>query len=132
MQEIMIEGKPELVYMLKDGDYASVYIPVSGLDQIDDRRLREIEDQDGEMLYNMSRTTTDNGMNMLDLYSTYIRTVEKPKASKQSESASESESQDQQAQSQSAQSASEPKQKRAPGRPRGSRNKSSTKSNQNQ
>lgn len=79
MRDFMINGKPETCFLLKEGDAAYIVIPVGKLDRIDYTRLKEIEDMDGEMLYNMSQKTDDNGMNLLDMYSTYIETIHKPK-----------------------------------------------------
>lgn len=65
-------------FVLKDGEAATIYIPVSKLGGIDYRRLKEIEEKGGEMLTTMRDTKLSNGKNALALYQNLIETQFKP------------------------------------------------------
>lgn len=90
MQNVMINGKPELCFLIKDGEAAKIVIPVQSLAAVDYRRLTAIEAKGGEMMAQMRDTRLDNGMNALTQYQSLLVTVKKdapkPKAEPKAES----------------------------------------------
>lgn len=77
MKDIRVEGRLQRVFVLKETDVRTVYIPLKSLTRKDYERLLEIEGKGGEMLTEMRRTTLDNGRNALAQYDSIIQVVTK-------------------------------------------------------
>lgn len=75
MKTLRIDGKMQMVFVLKETDDSLIYIPVKSLSRVDYDRLTDIEKQGGEMLTEMRKTKLANGRNALALYDNIIQVV---------------------------------------------------------
>lgn len=75
MKTLRIDGKLQMVFVLKETDESVVYIPVKSLDRVDYERILDIEKQGGELLSEMRKTRLANGRNALALYDNIIQVV---------------------------------------------------------
>ncbi len=75
MRTLRIDGKMQMVFVLKETDESIVYITVKSLSRVDYERLLDIEKQGGEMLAEMRKTKLANGRNALALYDNLIQVM---------------------------------------------------------
>lgn len=79
MQEVEINGRKRLCFLVTEGDSAKIVIPVDILAPIDYQRLRSLEARGGELMSVMRDTRLDNGMNALVQYQNLLVVVPKEK-----------------------------------------------------
>lgn len=81
LTNISIDGHTRKAFVLKDGDAATVVIPLYKLDKIDYQRLLKLSKQagSGEMMKVMRDAKLDNGQNALAAFSPVIVVVPKAK-----------------------------------------------------
>lgn len=75
MQKVIVDGKPELCFVLAEGTVNKIVIPLESLLNIDYHRLLPLEKKGGNMLKLMLNTRLENGVNCLHMYKELIRVI---------------------------------------------------------
>lgn len=80
MEKALIDGRNQLVFILRETEDRLVYIPVKNLHRVDYERLKKAEAEKSkrvDLLEHLKDKKSDNGRNMLELYDSIMQVCHK-------------------------------------------------------